>query len=419
MLITPLKHGCWKLAFVLSLAVSAPSFVPTAAAAPAGPERWEKTIRAWEEADKTNPPPKGATLFTGASNLRRWESLATDLKGQKVINRAFGGSQMKEVLHFIDRLVFPLAPKEIVLQAGGNDLKAGRTPEETIADFKAFVAKVHAGLPQTRITVLSIPPSPARWDQREAMVRVNQAVKQIMEGDERCSYIDLFPPMLGTDGKPREELFVEDRLHVNAAGYELWTSLLKWDREIKALLAKDKATPPPQNAILFLGSSSIKRWTNVAKDFPNHQVVNHGFGGSHIFDSLALADQLILPCAPKQIIFYAGGNDLNSGKSTERVLGDFQALVKKVHATLPQTRIAFISIAGNPKRWAQVEEVKKLNHLVEAFTKTDPRLAFINVFPAMLGADGLPLPDIFVSDQLHMNAKGYAIWTKVVAPYLK
>jgi len=106
-------------------------------------------------------------------------------------------------------------------------------------------------------------------------------------------------------------------------------------------------------------------------------------------------------------VFYAGGNDINAGKTPEQVFGDFCAFVAKVRATLPESRIAYISIAPNPARWMQVDRVKAANRLIEDFTKANSKLTFINVFPHMLGEDGRPRPEIFVEDRLHMNAKGY------------
>jgi lysophospholipase L1-like esterase len=212
---------------------------------------------------------------------------------------------------------------------------------------------------------------------------------------------------------------VEDKLHFSEAGYEVLTSLITWDKEIRTLLAADKKTPPPQSGIVFIGSSSIKRWTTLAKDFPDRPVVNRGFGGSQIFDSVTYADELVTPLQPRLVVMYAGGNDINAGKTPQRVFADFQAFVAKVHAKLPETRIAFISSAPNPARWAQIERVRELNRLVEDFTKQNPKLTFINVHPHMLAGNVEPKPDIFVADRLHMNEKGYAIWAKVVEPFLK
>lgn len=196
-------------------------------------------------------------------------------------------------------------------------------------------------------------------------------------------------------------------------------SSAKWEKEIAALEARDRTNPPPRDGIVFVGSSSIKRWTNLAQAFPGKPVINHGFGGSQICDSVAYAERIVIPQRPRLVVLYAGGNDINAGKTPETVFNDFKAFVKKVHAALPQTRIAFISSAPNPKRWEQVEKVKRLNQLAAAYISGDPRLTFINVFPHMLGADGQPKPDIYVADRLHMNDKGYAIWTEIIGPYLK
>ena len=117
------------------------------------------------------------------------------------------------------------------------------------------------------------------------------------------------------------------------------------------------------------------------------------------------------------IVLYAGGNDIHAGKSPEQVFADFQAFVEKVRAKLPGTEIAYISIAGNPSRWAEVEKVKAANAMIEGYIKDKPGLKFINVFPRMLGSDGQPRP-IFVEDGLHMNAEGYKLWTEIVGQYL-
>jgi lysophospholipase L1-like esterase len=146
-------------------------------------------------------------------------------------------------------------------------------------------------------------------------------------------------------------------------------------------------------------------------------LVNRGFGGSQLADSANFADRIITPYAPRQVVIYAGGNDINAGKSPEIVYGDFVALVSKIRAHMPHARIAFISSAPNPSRWAQVEKVKQLNSLVETYCHRH-HLMFIDVFPLMLGSDGQPKPDIYVADRLHMNPKGYAIWQKAVEPYL-
>jgi len=192
----------------------------------------------------------------------------------------------------------------------------------------------------------------------------------------------------------------------------------KWEKEIAAFEEKDRQNPPPKNAIVFVGSSSIRKWTTLAEDFPHHQVINRGFGGSQLIDSVHFADRIVLPYEPRMIVVYAGGNDIHAGKMPEQVFADFQAFVETIRAKLPKTEIAYISIAGNPSRWAEVEKVKKANGLIEEYITGKPGLRFINVFPQMLGSDGQPRPEIFVEDRLHMNAEGYKLWTGIVAPSL-
>ncbi len=197
------------------------------------------------------------------------------------------------------------------------------------------------------------------------------------------------------------------------------TASAKWEKDIAAFEARDKTNAPPKNAILFIGSSSIRLWKTLVQDLPGHQVINRGFGGSQIIDSVAFAERIVLPYEPKLIVVYAGGNDINAKKSPEQVLADFKTFVGKVRAKLPKTRIAFISIAGNPARWTQIESVRAANKLVADFCKSGDNLDYIDTHSQMLGADGQPLPDIFVADRLHMNEKGYAIWKRVVTPHLK
>jgi lysophospholipase L1-like esterase len=191
-----------------------------------------------------------------------------------------------------------------------------------------------------------------------------------------------------------------------------------WRNAIAAYEAGDQTNPPPENCIVFVGSSSILKWKTLAADFPDLPVINRGFGGSQLADSVNFADRIVIKYHPREVVVYAGGNDINAGKTTEVVYGDFVALMQKLHAGLPHARLAFISVAPNLARWSQVEQVRRVNALAEKYCRRHG-IAFINVFPLMLGVDGKPKPDIYVADGLHMNAKGYDIWRAAVAPYLK
>jgi len=192
----------------------------------------------------------------------------------------------------------------------------------------------------------------------------------------------------------------------------------RWDEEIRAFETADASARPPDGGIVFTGSSSIRLWTSLAADFPGMPVVNRGFGGSQLREVTAYVGRIVTPYRPRQVIVYCGGNDINAGRPASEVLADFQALVRAIHAGTPTARIAYISVAPNPARWPQIATVKAANQAIKDWTTTDPRLTFIDVYPAMLGPDGQPKPDIFVADRLHMNAKGYAIWRAIVGPHL-
>jgi lysophospholipase L1-like esterase len=197
-----------------------------------------------------------------------------------------------------------------------------------------------------------------------------------------------------------------------------WADPAKWEKDIAAFEKADAASAPPKGAVLFIGSSSIRLWKTLAQDFPDSAVINRGFGGSEIADSVAFADRIIIPYAPRMIVLYAGGNDINAGKSPDRVVADFGAFVTTVRSKLPDVEIAYISVAGNPARWSQIEKVREVNRRISEIVKAETKLKYINVHDAMLGSDGMPKPDIFVADRLHMNEKGYAIWREVVGPFL-
>jgi lysophospholipase L1-like esterase len=192
----------------------------------------------------------------------------------------------------------------------------------------------------------------------------------------------------------------------------------RFENEIAEFEEADKTNPPPKNAILFLGSSSIRKWTTLAQNFPGHKVFNRGFGGSQLSDSIYYFDRIVLPYKPKIIVLYAGSNDLDAGKTPQTVVNDCKAFAQKVDRALPETKVAFISINASPSRWKDVEKVQQANRQIADFMAKNNRLTFIDVFPAMLDREGKPRPELYVADRLHMNAKGYAIWTSIIAPYL-
>jgi len=203
-------------------AVCAQETKPAPAAAPADKfAKWEKEITAYEAADRAAPPPKGEVLFIGSSTIRLWKTLAQDFPDHRVINRGFGGSQIVDATHFAPRIVFPYEPRVIFLRSGGNDIHAGKSPEQVFADYLDFIKTVHAKLPQAEIIYIGLSPTIARIKEVEKGNTLNTLIKDHAAKNPRLKYIDCTDMTPGTDGKPRADLFVDDGLHFNAAGYKL------------------------------------------------------------------------------------------------------------------------------------------------------------------------------------------------------
>lgn len=191
----------------------------------------------------------------------------------------------------------------------------------------------------------------------------------------------------------------------------------RWEEAIGQFEQQDREQPPPKNAILFVGSSSIRLW-DLEQSFPDRQVINRGFGGSQIADSTHFADRIVLPYQPRVVVLYAGDNDLAQDLTPCQVHEDFLEFTRTVHAELPETRIVFIAIKPSIKRWNLIHRVRAANALVEASCVEDGRLQFVDVEPPMLGDDGRPRPEMFVEDGLHLSPAGYAIWSDLVRPHL-
>lgn len=188
--------------------------------------QWEPDIQRFEAADRANPPGPGSNVFVGSSSIRMWQTLETDFPGLRVLNRGFGGSVLSDVVQFADRIVVPYRPRVVILYAGDNDLAAGKTPEQVFRDFQSFVAIVRRDLPETRVAFVAIKPSLARLNIMDKARETNQMIRDYMRGDDKLTYVDVFTPMLAASGQPRRDLFLEDGLHMNAAGYAIWRDLI-------------------------------------------------------------------------------------------------------------------------------------------------------------------------------------------------
>ncbi|OWK40493.1 SGNH/GDSL hydrolase family protein [Fimbriiglobus ruber] len=191
---------------------------------------YEYEVRDLEQITRANAPLPDAIAFYGSSSIRLWTTLGDDFPDLPVVNLGFGGSTLEACAYFFDRLIPPCRPRAIVFYAGDNDLGDGRSPEQVLDSFRSLRSKVVAIPGGVRFLFVSIKPSPARWHLRDRIVKTNDLVRAELATWPEAGYADVYHPMLGPDGRPRPELFEPDMLHLNPAGYRLWTERLSAER---------------------------------------------------------------------------------------------------------------------------------------------------------------------------------------------
>jgi len=190
--------------------------------------------------------------------------------------------------------------------------------------------------------------------------------------------------------------------------------------EIAAFRKADSTNPPPAHPIVFTGSSSFRKWAGVREAFPGYPIINRGFGGSTLPDVIHYTDDVIFKYKPRQIVLYCGDNDLASSDTVtaQVVFSRFKELFHIIRAKLRNVDILYVSIKPSPSRVRLMPRMEEANRLISDFLHHQKHATFVDVYHPMLTSGGKPMEDIFESDKLHMNSRGYAIWQKVLLPYL-
>ncbi len=191
----------------------------------------------------------------------------------------------------------------------------------------------------------------------------------------------------------------------------------KFEERIKEFEQEDSIKMPKKGANLFVGSSSIALWDNLAKDFPEYKVINRGFGGSGLADLEHFTTRIISNYEPAKVFIYSGENDIGDGAKAQATLLMFKSVFGKIRSISPTLPILFISIKPSYSRLHQFETQKEANKLIKAFIKSQKHAEFVNIVDKML-IDGKPDSTLFLEDKLHMNDKGYKIWAKKLKKYL-
>jgi lysophospholipase L1-like esterase len=180
----------------------------------------------------------------------------------------------------------------------------------------------------------------------------------------------------------------------------------------------DAKNSTPSDAILFVGSSSIVRWSS-AEAFPGMPVINRGFGGSQASDAVHWVEKAVLQYDPAVVVYYEGDNDVSAGKEAGQIFEDMRAFARAVLAHDPSTQVVFISVKPSLLRWEAWGEMQATNNLLRQYSLESPNIHFVDVGTPMLSPDGQPIPELFVSDGLHMTQAGYDVWNRVVGPVLQ
>ncbi|MHA6247491.1 GDSL-type esterase/lipase family protein [Pontibacter sp. CAU 1760] len=191
-----------------------------------------------------------------------------------------------------------------------------------------------------------------------------------------------------------------------------------WD-EIQSYKQQDRQQMPPSNAVLFVGSSSLRMWQDMQEMLPAYTVINRGFGGSNLLDLKRYLPDIVYPYQPKQVVIYSGENDIADGTvQAPEVLARFKVVFESIREEMPQVPVVFISIKPSPSRWHFAPIMEESNRLIRDYLKAQPKTKYVDVYHKMLNKQGKPMQDIFLEDNLHMNNKGYQIWTKALTPHL-
>ena len=191
----------------------------------------------------------------------------------------------------------------------------------------------------------------------------------------------------------------------------------RWEADIQTYELRDRESPPPAGANIFIGSSSIRLW-KLADSFPQHVCLNRGFGGSEMSDAARYVGRLALPWRPATIVVYSGDNDLVKQRTPADIVASYQDLARQVRESSEKIRLVVLSLKPSPKRFALADQYREANRLLTEAVKATPNAVFVDVWTPMLGADGQPRAELYAEDQLHLNPTGYQLWTGLIEPHL-
>jgi len=188
-------------------------------------DKWAADINAFDKLNGDSPA-QGGVLFTGSSSIRFWKDPAKDFNDPTILNRGFGGSQIIDLIEKFDQVILQYHPKKIVIYSGDNDVQVGKSAEIVFGDFCTLLGMIKAKLPDTKVYYIAIKPSLNRWAKVLEMKKANTMINEYLNTKSNATFVDIYSPMIGTEGIPCKKWFIEDGLHMTKEGYELWTKIL-------------------------------------------------------------------------------------------------------------------------------------------------------------------------------------------------
>lgn len=186
---------------------------------------------------------------------------------------------------------------------------------------------------------------------------------------------------------------------------------VRFEKDIAAFESEDHVAPPSHDAMLFVGSSSIRYW-DVAAAFPGIATIKRGFGGSHVSDNIYFADRIVVRYQPRLIVFYAGDADVAGNKTADQIAQDYKAFISLIHGKLPATPMVIIGIKPSPAHWSRMDTIRRANVMVRQLAASDRLVAYVDVEAPLLGTDGKPRAEFYADNGLNLNERGYEEWTK-------
>lgn len=268
------------------------------------------------------------------------------------------------------------------------------------------------GEDRANVPVLSCGP---QWRLEVAASHAGPIELYHVDKPERCVFLsDGAEASYNHDG---DTLTIAHPEHAGMGTLEVTWSRPQWQKAMVTFAEADAAHPPTPGGVLFVGSSTIVGW-DLERCFPGREALNRGFGGSEYIDVVHYADRVILPYKPSTIVIYAGDNDMAGGKSVERVVADFETLMRLIRHHLPAARVVVLSIKPSVARRALWEQMRLVNERMATYADGAPNITFVDITPVLLGEDGEPRADLLKEDGLHLNARGYEAVSGLVKDYV-